>query len=621
MLSCETGVAPAHADESTAGLPVDFVPLLAQGHAAGELRRIARRAQRLGVAPARALLASGLVPPASYALALAQRWQSPAVPAIPALAPDTPLAALGAGMARLADGRWLLSADADHIGDLLQLPPEHLAGHLVVIAPRDFQTAVREALAARIADVASESLPRHQPALSIRAGANRVQLVLAAILAVALPVAFLEPSGILLGVGLFACALLFATAILLHLALLAEPVPRAQAAPDLSDAALPRYGVLVPLYNEARIVPKLLAALGRLDYPPEKLDIRFCVEQDDAATRAALGAAGLPGWMQIVVVPAGRPRTKPRALNAGLIGMTAEFVAVYDAEDDPDPRQLRDAAALFRRCDTSVACLQAHLAIDNRDESWLSRLFAMEYAALFEVLKPALARNDLPVPLGGTSNHFRLGVLRELGGWDAWNVTEDADLGIRIARAGYRVADLPSLTYEEAPVGLGAWLGQRRRWLKGWMQTLITHSRSPLRTARELGPAGALTLLTTIGGTVVGTLGFPVLSGSFALRLGDVSALGAGGPLTWLTDAMAVLVFLLGTCMMALPIALGLYRRQMLALLPWIVLLPVYAVLASLAAWQALVELRWRPFHWAKTEHGLARKSRLRPAAAGRRPV
>ncbi len=621
MLSCEAGVAPPHADGLAAGLPVDFAPLLAQGHAAGPLQRIAQRAQRLGVAPARALLASGLVSPASHALALAQRWQGPVLPVIPALAPDIPLASLGAGMARLADGRWLLSAEADHIGNLLQLPPEHLSGHLVVIPSRDFQSAVREALAARIADEASESLPRHRPALSIRTGANRVQLALAVMLTVALPAAFLEPSGIVLGVGLFACALLFVAAILLHLTLLAEPVPQAPRAPDVPDAALPRYGVLVPLYNEARIVPKLLAALGRLDYPPEKLDIRICVEQDDATTRAALGAAALPNWMQVVVVPAGRPRTKPRALNAGLIGMVAEFVAVYDAEDDPDPRQLRDAVALFRCFDGRIACLQAHLAIDNSDESWLSRLFAMEYAALFEVLKPALARNDLPVPLGGTSNHFRLGVLRQLGGWDAWNVTEDADLGIRIARAGYRVADLPSLTYEEAPVGLGAWLGQRRRWLKGWMQTLITHSRSPLRTARELGPAGALALLTTVGGTVIGTLGFPVLSGSFALRLGDMTALGAGGPLSWLTDAVAVLVFLLGTCMMALPIALGLYRRRMLVLLPWIVLLPVYAVLASLAAWQALVELLWRPFHWEKTEHGLARKSRLRPVPGGRRPT
>jgi cellulose synthase/poly-beta-1,6-N-acetylglucosamine synthase-like glycosyltransferase len=615
MLSRDAGALPPAAVD----LPAAFTPLLAQGHALGPLRAVALHAKQLGVAPVSALLASGLVTPAGYAMALARHWRSPVLSAADMLAPDTRLASLGAGMARLADGRWLLSVDADHLDNLLQLPAGHLRGHLVLAAPAEFQAAVRAALAGRIAEEASESLPHHSPASSIRAGATRAQRALALALAVYWPAAFLEPSGVLLGIALFACAVLFAAAILMHLTLLAQAVPASAPIPREPDARLPRYGVLVPLYREARIVPKLLAALGRLDYPPEKLDIRICVEQDDGATRAALDAAGLPGWMQVVVVPPGQPRTKPRALNAGLLGMRAEFVAVYDAEDDPDPRQLRDAVALFRRADARTACLQAHLAIDNIDDSWLSRLFAMEYAALFEVLKPALARNELPVPLGGTSNHFRLDVLRALGGWDAWNVTEDADLGIRIARAGYRVVDLPSLTYEEAPVGLRAWLGQRRRWLKGWMQTMITHSRSPCGTARELGLAGTLALGTTVGSTVVGALGFPVLSGVFVLRLHDMAALGAGGPLVWLTDALALLVFLLGTCMMALPIALALYRRRMLALVPWMVLLPVYAVLASCAAWLALADLIWRPFHWSKTEHGLARRSRLRPTP-GRHP-
>ena len=190
----------------------------------------------------------------------------------------------------------------------------------------------------------------------------------------------------------------------------------------------------------------------------------------------ALAAIRLPGMFEVIVAPPGPPRTKPRALNVALPLARGDFVTVYDAEDVPHPNQLRLAVETFARVPLDIGCLQARLVIDNTGDSWVTRFFTIEYATLFYVINPGLSRLDMPVPLGGTSNHFRRNVLQRLRGWDAWNVTEDADLGIRLALAGYRIGDLPSPTLEEAPATLDAWMNQRTRWMKGFMQVCVTHS-------------------------------------------------------------------------------------------------------------------------------------------------
>lgn len=595
-------------------------PLLALGLEAALLEELSRRARRYRVPAGRVLLNAGVLQPLAFASALGTAWEVPLMIAPLPLAGEATLAALGEGVVRLADGRWLVSVDSTRLDTVAALSPDWRREHLVLCYPAAFQALIRRLLWRGIADEASDGLARRHPGMSCREPPRRFQVIAAGCAATWVAGAALLPDGPLMGLGLMACAVVFLAAILLHALLMLEPVRPPDPPGLLPDEALPTYGVLVPLCREARMVPQLVATLKRLDYPVERLDIRFLIEHDDTETHAALNLAALPAWMQVVVVPPGSPRTKPRALNAGLIGMTAEFVAVYDAEDDPEPDQLRRAAGRFFRSDPSVACLQAHLAIDNVADTWLTALFAAEYAALFDVIKPALAECGLPVPLGGTSNHFRRRVLEELGGWDAWNVTEDADLGIRLARAGYRVGDLASTTYEEAPVSVRAWLRQRRRWLKGWMQTLLTHTRAPLVTARQLGLAGTLAAVATLGNVLLGTLGFPVLSWLFVKRLLVLHDLGAGGPLNWLTDAVALLVFVAGAGCMAAPALLGLRRRNLFWLAPWVLLLPLYSVLASLAAWLALYEFFIDPFRWNKTEHGLSRTSRLRPGRDDQQP-
>ncbi|MFY9829291.1 MAG: glycosyltransferase family 2 protein [Rhodoplanes sp.] len=243
-----------------------------------------------------------------------------------------------------------------------------------------------------------------------------------------------------------------------------QPLPRRP------DASLPIYTVIVALYREVAAIEQLIACLNALDWPPEKLDIKLVLEPDDHATRAALQAIRLGQPYELVIAPAVGPRTKPKALNAALPFARGAFVTVFDAEDRPEADQLRRALEAFLSHDERLACVQAQLTIDNTRDSWLTRMFTAEYAGLFDVLLPGLARLRLPLPLGGSSNHFRTAVLRVIGGWDAHNLTEDADLGMRLARCGYVSAVIASTTYEEAPARFFAWLKQRRRWFQGWMR-------------------------------------------------------------------------------------------------------------------------------------------------------
>ncbi|MBY0382794.1 MAG: glycosyltransferase [Xanthobacteraceae bacterium] len=237
----------------------------------------------------------------------------------------------------------------------------------------------------------------------------------------------------------------------------------------LSDEELPLYSILIALYREGRSVHGLLRALAALDYPAERLDIKLVIEPDDAETRAALKNLRLPPHIQVIVAPNYGPRTKPKALNYALPFARGKYLAVFDAEDRPDAGQLSKALAAFLDNPDEVACVQASLCIDNTADSWLARMFTAEYAGQFDAFLHGFSQFKLPLPLGGSSNHFRTDILREVGGWDAYNVTEDADLGVRMARFGYRAAMFRSTTHEEAPAKFGAWLRQRTRWTKGWM--------------------------------------------------------------------------------------------------------------------------------------------------------
>lgn len=364
-------------------------------------------------------------------------------------------------------------------------------------------------------------------------------------------------------------------------------------------APLPTYTLLCPLFLEADIAPQLVAALKRLDYPGELLDIKLILEDDDIETLAALRAMALPGRFEIVIVPNGAPRTKPRALNDALARARGEFVAIYDAEDAPHPKQLKAALDAFAG-DDALACVQAPLLVDHPRRSWIAGQFAAEYAIQFRAILPLLARFNLPLPLGGTSNHFRIDALRAAGAWDAYNVTEDADLGYRLARDGWRVGMIAPPTYEEAPLSFDAWLGQRTRWIKGHMQTWLVLMRAPMRTAREMGWGAFLFMQLILLGGILAAFAHGPLALALALSLltpldllseMDI-ALAVSGYATALYGALAVAALLRDARVAGAALTM-----------------PFYWPLATLAAVRALFELCARPHHWEKTEHGLVERN------------
>ncbi|MFV0281520.1 MAG: glycosyltransferase [Rhodoblastus sp.] len=514
-----------------------------------------------------------------------------------------------AGIAALAEPargvRWLTAPRGRAIAALLALPAT--AG-LAITTPRRFGASLRASFGAHIAEDAALRLHRAEPHLSARAGPTRAAGLRAAVLLGACAgLAFFWPLHAATAVWTL-LTIAFSMATVARLFAAAATFRPESESPPLAERNLPTYTIVVALYREANVARALVGALERLDYPCAKLDIKFVVEADDPGTYATLAAA-LPGVeYEIVVAPPGAPRTKPRALNVALPFARGQLLCIYDAEDRPEPDQLRRAAARFAGADMTLGCLQARLAVDNAGENVLAGLFAIDYAGLFEVVNPGLASLELPIMLGGTSNHFRTQTLRELGGWDAWNVTEDADLGIRLARCKLRVETFASRTYEEAPVTLRALFNQRVRWKKGWMQTVFVHLRDPVALWRNLGP---LAFFTTLSFFIAGVL-TPLLWPCFTIGLAfDVASGALFAPVGYVDhaiDTLAIWLTLAGPLAMLWSVTLGMRRQKLTALWPLLFVLPLWYVMLSAAAWRAILDLWRNPFGWAKTAHGVARR-------------
>jgi cellulose synthase/poly-beta-1,6-N-acetylglucosamine synthase-like glycosyltransferase len=441
-------------------------------------------------------------------------------------------------------------------------------------------------------------------------GAWRLAIVALAALATAvLPFA---PAVVAATLTVTLCAV-FVAAALLRLATVGFARAPENPTRHRDDRELPIYTVICALYREANVVADLVAAIRMLDYPSEKLDVKFVLEADDHDTRRALARLDLGLPFDIITAPPIGPRTKPKALNVALAFAHGSYTVIYDAEDLPEPDQLRRALDAFAAAGDRVGCVQAALTIDNTADNWLTAMFTADYAGQFDVFLPALAAMRLPLPLGGTSNHFRTAVLRQIGGWDPYNVTEDADLGMRLRRLGYRSTTLSSATYEEAPARFVPWLKQRTRWYKGWMQTWLVHMRRPLRLLRELGPAGTIVFQLLFAGNVLSALVHPVFAAGFCYALFASPTFSTAAFAHSIAPAFFA-VLMCGYAATIVPNAVGLWRRGLFAHAWVLVLAPLYWLLLSLAAWRALFQLIYDPQRWEKTEHGLARTSRLSAA-------
>jgi glycosyltransferase XagB len=473
-----------------------------------------------------------------------------------------------------------------------------------------YHKLIQRKFAAELERRAVHSLSRLKPWASARTRLSNSQIVAATVILLALiDIALFRGAALVLeGIQLLA-GLFFLIVIGLRFLCL-MPLPRAPGvvAPIRDDSELPVYTVLVPLFRETAVLNRLVHFLSLLDYPPEKLDIKIILEQNDRPMHAAVQSLNLPPWFNIIVVPAGHPQTKPRALNFAMQFARGALVTVYDGEDIPHSSQLRLAAAQFLQSENEVACLQASLDFYNPAENWLTRHFTSEYAALFRVVLPALAAYGLPLPLGGTSNHFRASALRVVGHWDAHNVTEDADLGIRLARHGFRCGILHSTTLEEANTELGNWTKQRRRWLKGYLQTWLVHTRHPLRVVHETGVAGFLVVQAITVGVFASALLHPLLLATAIWNFLPEQLAAKTASLTGSMISGASLVILIAGYVSA--IATSRAGLKKIGVVRWsgvLATIPVYWLLISAAAWMALWDFVVAPFHWHKTRHGLSR--------------
>jgi glycosyltransferase XagB len=354
------------------------------------------------------------------------------------------------------------------------------------------------------------------------------------------------------------------------------------------------------------VAADLITALAALDYPAALLDVKIVLEESDMATRIAIDPACLPANMDIVTVPRDqRLETKPRALNYALPFCRGSIVGVYDAEDRPDPGQIRAVVQALAEAPPEVACVQGYLDFYNPRQNWLARCFTIEYAMWFRVLLHGVQRLGIPIPLGGTTVFFRRRVLEEIGAWDAHNVTEDADLGMRLARFGYRCEMIASTTLEEANCHAGRWIRQRARWLKGYAITWATHMRRPRTLARELGWRGFAGFQVLFLGAITSYLSLPLFWAAAIAAYGLDLRFWDAFPPGLAAAFVASMVF--GQMVMLSVAVLALRDAGRSRMIPWIALLPLYWPLGAIAAYRALGEVFTRPFHWHKTEHGLAR--------------
>ncbi|MDO9589573.1 MAG: glycosyltransferase, partial [Microcella sp.] len=499
-----------------------FADLLLQaGLVSPENLEFARQVkQRTGAHIDQVLISEGLLDSESLLLAEARSWGIHPID-LAAVKFDDELVRLASGQTYLAEN-WLPirrnAAGTVFVATARGVAPERverirslLGGvdvQFVATTSWDIKNACLRLFRSEIADEAANELWRQNPALSARITFSRAQKVVGAITAVLIVVAAvlwpIETAVVALTV--MSLTFLAGTSFKFFVAMrgarydVVERITRAQVE-ALNERDLPRYTVLVPVFREANIVGQLIRNLGGLDYPTEKLEVLILIEEEDLETRDAVLTSNPPPHFRIVTIPKGHPQTKPRACNVGLYFATGDYLVIYDAEDTPDPDQLKKAVVAFRRGGDETVCVQAALNYFNDRENALTRMFTLEYSYWFDYMLAGLDLGDLPIPLGGTSNHFRTAALVELGGWDPYNVTEDADLGIRASALGYRVGVINSTTMEEANTSIPNFIRQRSRWIKGYMQTTLVHARQPVTLIRQIGLRRFTSFVLLIAGT------------------------------------------------------------------------------------------------------------------------
>ncbi len=418
----------------------------------------------------------------------------------------------------------------------------------------------------------------------------------------------------------FSCFFLFAIVFKLYIALKGSRYELHQAVTKdevraVENSTLPVYTILLPVYKEDKLIRKLIWNLRSLDYPRGKLDVKLLIEEDDDKTLNAVRNLDFPANFETIVVPYHLPKTKPKACNYGLFFCKGKYLTIYDAEDVPDSDQLKKVVCLFRKLPKDYIVLQGALNYFNKNENLLTRMFTLEYSYWFDYMLPGLQSLDVPIPLGGTSNHFKLDKLLELGGWDPFNVTEDADLGVRVFEKRYKVGVVNSTTFEEANNEPFNWIRQRSRWIKGYMQTTLVHMRNPARLVQKIGWRGFFGFNFFVGLTPITFLIYPILLSFFIIYLiFDLKVARVLFP-DWVLY-ISIFNFVAGNTLMIYVNMLAVFKRRYYELILFALFNPLYWLMHSISAYKGLWQLVYNPFYWEKTNHGLTKMSHSAAAAS-----
>jgi cellulose synthase/poly-beta-1,6-N-acetylglucosamine synthase-like glycosyltransferase len=376
---------------------------------------------------------------------------------------------------------------------------------------------------------------------------------------------------------------------------------------DNSGFEWPTYTIFCPLYKEAEVLPQFAAAMSRIDYPKEHLQIMLLLEEDDTETQKKAKELNLPSYFETVIVPNSLPKTKPKACNYGLSKARGEFIVIYDAEDVPEQTQLKKAIIAFEHLGPKTICIQAKLNFYNPKQNLLTRVFTAEYSLWFDLVLTGLQSIQGPIPLGGTSNHFRAEHLHIIEGWDAFNVTEDCDLGIRLVKQGYKTAIVDSTTLEEANSSFPNWFRQRSRWIKGYIQTYFVHMRKPQELFKNWREPHILTFQLVVGGKVMSLFINPIL---WIITIVYFWQRAVVAPYVEplfppLVYYLAVVSLIFGNFFYLYYYMIGCAKRGYDDLLKYVFFVPLYWLTMSAAAWKAVYEIFRKPHFWQKTVHGL----------------
>ncbi len=380
---------------------------------------------------------------------------------------------------------------------------------------------------------------------------------------------------------------------------------------EIDENILPMYSILCPLYKEAEVVEDFIASISKIDYPHDKLQVILILEESDTETQDKIKEISLPEYFVIVIVPQSMPQTKPKACNYALKFVKGEYVVIYDAEDRPEVDQLKKVYLGFSRTEEKIICIQAKLNFYNSTQNLLTILFTAEYSLWFDLILPGLQTLYSIIPLGGTSNHFKTDILKSIHGWDAFNVTEDCDLGIRLSKLGYATEIIDSYTMEEANSKLSSWFKQRSRWIKGYMQSYIVHMRNPVKFIKQNGLRKTIILTLVIGGKVLLNFINPIMWIVTILYFVFTPITGHFIRLLFPQAIfyMSLTSLIIGNFLYFYLYLIALIKTKKGHLVLYTVFIPFYWLMMSYSSMIALKELFTAPHLWHKTKHGLMKKS------------